>query len=189
MTSDSSLNNSSVRLRNFLIVLAAISLSVVLFLSFRTQSLSVSLNQLALKSVPYDTALANGKPTFVEFYANWCTSCQAMVSTIDKVEQQYRDRVNFVMLNVDNNKWLPEVLKYRVDGIPHFVFMDKQGSAIGSAIGEQPVAVLAEDLSALIQEQPLPFVSQTGQTSALAPSGSAKTGQDDPRSHGAQVVN
>jgi len=43
------------------------------------------------------------------------------------VEAAVSDSVNFVMLNVDNTKWLPEILKYRVDGIPDFVFLNKDG--------------------------------------------------------------
>ncbi len=190
MTSDpgsTSLSNASNRVRNFLIVLAAIALSVVLLLSFRTQKISTSLNGLALQSTPYDTALTNSKPTFLEFYANWCTSCQAMVPTIDEVKTRYSDRVNFVMLNVDNNKWLPEVLKFRVDGIPHFVFMDNKGQPVASSIGEQPIAVLTDNLNALIQDKPLPFV-KAGQASTFVPTVSTKGSQDDPRSHGAQVV-
>jgi len=42
-----------------------------------------------------------------------------------QLKQQYPDSVK--MLNVDNTKWLPEILKYRVDGIPLFVFLNKEG--------------------------------------------------------------
>lgn len=182
---------SNSRLRNFLIALAAIALSVGLALSFRTQAVSASLNDLALKSTPYQAALTNGKPTLLEFYANWCTSCQTMAPSIEKIETEFADKVNFVMLNVDNNKWLPELMKFRVDGIPHFVFMDKQGEAIANSIGEQPEAVLVGNLNALLQNKPLPF-NQSGTASRLesmASAANAQPKQDDPRSHGAQVVN
>jgi len=145
---------------------------------------------MAKESMPLETALTNQKPTLIEFYADWCTSCQAMAPEIKQLKQAYGDRVNFVMLNVDNSKWLPEVLQYRVDGIPHFVFAGQDGQALAEAIGEQPRPIMAANLTALIDQQVLPYAAATGQTSAFtAASDLTKTSTADPRSHGSQVVN
>jgi thiol:disulfide interchange protein len=177
---------TSTQIRNFLVVAVAIALSVVLFLGLRTQTQAVSLNALAARSTPLEVALTNGRPTLLEFYADWCTSCQSMAADVDQIQTQYSDRANFVMLNVDNTKWLPEILRYRVDGIPHFVFLNSQGTTIASAIGEQPRPILAANLDAMIAGQPLPYI-QAGQTSAFKPTLAPKSGGDDPRSHGSQV--
>ncbi|MBD0390837.1 MAG: thiol:disulfide interchange protein, partial [Nostoc sp. C3-bin3] len=120
--------------------------------------------------------------------ANWCTSCQAMAKDLGELKQQYADSVNFVMLNVDNTKWLPEILNYRVDGIPHFVFLGQDGKAIAQTIGEQPRSVMQANLEALVAALPLPYTQGSGQVSAFnAPVSTTKASQDDPRSHGAQV--
>ena len=126
------------KVRNLLIVLVAVALSVALFLGLRTDSSAVSLTSLAEKSTPLEVAMSNGKPTLMEFYANWCGSCQAMAPDIAKLEKEYDKSVNFVMLNVDNTKWLPEILQYRVDGIPHFVFSDLKGKEVAQTVGKQP---------------------------------------------------
>jgi thiol-disulfide isomerase/thioredoxin len=175
------------RVRNFVIVLVATLLSIAIFLGLNTQSGAASLGTLAKSAMPLEVAMANGKPTLMEFYANWCTSCQAMAQDMTRFKQQYGDRVNFVMLNVDNTKWLPEVLQYRVDGIPHFVFMGKDGQAQAEAIGEQPQKIMEENLVALASSAPLPYAQATGQTSEFSAPVSTN-GATDPRSHGSQVV-
>ena len=176
------------RLRNILIALAAIALSVAIFLGIQTESGVASLEVQAKNSTSLEVALSNNKPTLTEFYANWCTTCQSMAKDLGEMKKKYGDSVNFVMLNVDNSKWLPEILRYRVDGIPHFVFLNKDGEAIAETIGEQPRPVLEADLEALVADLPLPYVYSQGQVSQFqAPAAESKTSPDDPRSHGAQV--
>lgn len=186
-TATSSELSAGKRVRNLLIVIVAIALSVALFLGIKSQNTDVSLTTLDENSTPLEVALSNGKPTLMEFYANWCTVCQAMAPDIAQLEQEYAD-VNFVMLNVDNTKWLPEMLKYRVDGIPHFVFLDRQGEAIAQTIGSQPRTIMATNLEAMLAQKPLPYAQASGEVSKFtAPV--APAAKDDPRSHGAQVVN
>jgi thiol-disulfide isomerase/thioredoxin len=180
------------RLRNFLIALVAIALGVALFFGLQTQTGATALDTQAENSTPLEVALTNGKPTLMEFYANWCTSCQAMAKDLGELKQQYANSVNFVMLNVDNTKWLPEILNYRVDGIPHFVFLGQDGKAIAQTIGEQPHSVMQANLDALVATLPLPYIQASGQVSNFdAPVSvpTTKASQDDPRSHGAQVQN
>ncbi|MBW4564364.1 MAG: thioredoxin family protein [Mojavia pulchra JT2-VF2] len=177
------------RVRNFLIAIVAIALSVALFLGLRSETTSASLTKLDEASIPLEVAISNGKPSLVEFYADWCTVCQKMAPDIAQLEQQYAEKLNFVMLNVDNTKWLPEMLKYRVDGIPHFVFLGKDGETIAQAIGDQPRTVMASNLEALVTGSSLPYAQANGQISKFSAPVTPTTSQDDPRSHGNQVVN
>lgn len=172
------------RIRNLVAAFAAIAIAAALVLGWLTPAPETSLAAQAEASVPLEVARENGKPTLVEFYANWCTSCQAMAADLGKLKADYRDRVNFVMLNVDNSKWIPEMLAYNVDGIPHFAFVDAGGETVAEAIGEIPRAVLEADLDALIASRPLPYNAAAGPTSNVAPSPlSPSSTADDPRSH------
>jgi thiol:disulfide interchange protein len=179
-----SANNS---VRNTIIAIAAVILSIALFLGLQTQHNSSSLESQVKQSTALDVALNNNKPTLTEFYADWCTSCQAMAGDLAQIKQSYGDRVNFVMLNVDNTKWLPEMLRYRVDGIPHFLFMNAQGEAIAQAIGEQPKAIVEANLDALIANNPLPYANKKGQISQVEAKITVTDDNSDPRSHGAAV--
>ncbi|MBW4449486.1 MAG: redoxin family protein [Spirirestis rafaelensis WJT71-NPBG6] len=180
---------SGTRLRNFLIAMVAIALSVALFLGLRTQTPEASLVKLDEASTPLELALTNGKPTLMEFYADWCTVCQKMAPDMQQLETQYADKVNFVMLNVDNNKWLPEMLKYRVDGIPHFVFLDKDAETIAQAIGDQPRTIMGSNLEALVAGSALPYAQASGQVSKFTAPVKPTSSKDDPRLHSSQVVN
>lgn len=174
------------RVRNVFIALFAIALSVIVFfVAFGQTSPTQSLAQQAEQATPLAAALSNEKPTLVEFYANWCTSCQAMAADLATLKQDYRDRVNFVMLNVDNPKWLPEILRYNIDGIPHFVYLDKQGTMVAQAIGEQPLGILRADLRALAAGEALPYAQAVGEVSAFSASPVSAATPTDPRSHGA----
>lgn len=200
MTTESPINSTPLpetttgtRVRNFLIAIVAIALSVALILGLKTQTTSVSLADLDKASTPLEVATSNGKPSIVEFYANWCTVCQKMAPDVAQLKQEYGDKVNFVMLNVDNNKWLPEMLKYRVDGIPHFVFLGADGETIAQSIGDQPRTVMASNLEALVTGSSLPYAPTSGEVSQfrvpVAPVNNQAKNQDDPRSHGSQVIN
>ncbi|WP_373541874.1 thioredoxin domain-containing protein [Chamaesiphon sp.] len=175
------------RIRNFAIVIIAILLVVALVLGIRATDSSSSLEAQATHAQPIDIALTNGKPTLMEFYANWCTSCQAMAPDLAALKSEFSDRINFSMLNVDNTKWLPEVTKYRVDGIPHFVFFDNTGTVLVQAIGEQPRQILAAKLTALAAGTTLADTTTAGEVSKFTPTIATPTqpNNDDPRAHGA----
>lgn len=176
------------RLRNFVVVLVAVVLAVAVFLGFQTGSNTGSLAAMAKDATPLEVALTNHKPTLIEFYADWCTSCQAMAKDMNDLRQDYDQQINFVMLNVDNAKWLPEMLHYRVEAIPHFTFLDQSGEPIASTIGEQPRPIMAANIEALAAAAPLPYIQQRGRISQVeAPLAPKASAGEDPRSHGAQV--
>ncbi|WIA23374.1 hypothetical protein OEZ85_000137 [Tetradesmus obliquus] len=172
-TPSSSSSSSSSSSGNAGLAGGAVAAGVALFLATRLLAGGPSLAALEQEALPLDVALSNGRPTVVEFYASWCEVCRELVPAGYEVEQQYKDKVNFVMLNVDNSKWAPEVQEYGVQGIPHFVFMDGKGEPLAAAVGRLPKEVLQGNVSALAAgQQQLPYAAVRGQTSSLAPQNS-----------------
>ena len=66
------------RLGKIAIALVAFVLSFALFFALQTERSDASLDSQAEAAIPLEVALENGKPSLMEFYATWCTSCQVM---------------------------------------------------------------------------------------------------------------
>ncbi|CAI0430785.1 unnamed protein product [Linum tenue] len=155
---------------------------VGLFVSGRLD-FGVSLKDLSAAALPYEVALSNGKPTVVEFYADWCEVCRELAPDVYKVEQQYKGQVNFVMLNVDNTKWEQELDEFGVEGIPHFAFLDRDGNEEGNVVGRLPRRYLMDNVEALAKgEATVPHARVVGQFSKAESRKPRPV--TDPRSHG-----
>lgn len=112
---------------------------------------AASLREMAQQSVPYESALSNGKPIFVEFYADWCTSCQSLAPSIKQFHEQYGSQVNFVMLNVDAPQGHQLVQQYHVKGVPQFFFMRSDHSVVKTLVGRVPESILAQLFEQLVK--------------------------------------
>ena len=88
-------------------------------------------------SVDPEIAFKNNKPTFLEFYAEWCEVCKEMAPKISDLKEEYESDINFVFLNVDNQKWDNYIRKFEVNGIPQVNVFDKRGDLISTFIGKQ----------------------------------------------------
>ena len=169
-------------------LLAAVAALLALLLLWLRGGLhpEAPLQRLARQSPELSVALANGRPTLVEFYADWCEACRAMAPAMDRLEQQHRGALDVVLLNVDNPRWQAELERFDVNGIPQLELFDAAGQPVGRSIGARSGAELEALTSALLQGDPLPQLPGVGATSALPASlpPAATTAQAGPRSHG-----
>lgn len=110
----------------------------------------ITLKASAQTAMPYEVAVANGKPTLIEFYADWCTTCQAMASTLDAVHQQVGPEVNRVMLNIDDPQWRAQVQQFNVTGVPHLVLRAADGAIAETFVGKVPKSVLLARMQSVL---------------------------------------
>lgn len=79
---------------------------------------------------------AQGKPVILDFYADWCVSCQVMEATTFKDPQLIKKLQNFVILKADvtnNNADTTALMQYfKIIAPPTFLFFDKDGQALTS---------------------------------------------------------
>ena len=127
-------------------------ISLVLFrnLFFQSTYLLKSFGEL---SVDPEIAFKNNKPTFLEFYAEWCEVCKEMAPKVSSFKEEYEKDINFVFLNVDNQKWGNYIQKFSVNGIPQVNLFDKKGNLISTFIGKQDEIKIRESINNLEKEE------------------------------------
>ena len=132
-------------------IISIVIISVLLFknLFFKSTYLLKSFGEL---SVDPEIAFTNNKPTFLEFYAEWCEVCQEMAPQVSAFKDEYEKDINFVFLNVDNQKWGNYIQKFNVNGIPQINLFDKKGNLISTFIGKQDEMKIRESINNLEKE-------------------------------------
>jgi len=90
--------------------------------------------------------LKSSLPVVVDFWAPRCAPCRMVGPIIDKLSEEYKGRLKFCKMNVDENRDMPT--KYQVMSIPMVLFF-KGGQLVGQSLGAVPERVLrskAEEL-------------------------------------------
>ena len=121
--------------------------------SFTPLSGLMTLKAMATDAMPYEVAIASPNPTFIEFYADWCTTCQGMAPTVADLHQQYGDTINFVMLDIDDPQWATQVADYGASGVPQFTLVDGDHHTVKTWVGKVPKSILGNTFEQLIREE------------------------------------
>lgn len=151
------------------VVLAVVAALLALVLLWLRGGLhpAAPLERLARQSPELSAALADGRPTLLEFYADWCEACRAMAPSMEALERRHRGELDVVLLNVDNPRWQPELERFAVNGIPQLDLFDAGGQPVGRAIGARRGEELEALTGALLAGQSLPALAGVGSTSSL----------------------
>ena len=77
--------------------------------------------------------LEKGLPTMLTLGAGYCQYCKAMRPSINKLSAEYRGKVNVVYADTKSN---PEYARrYRAEGVPFTVLLDKNERLLFSQLG------------------------------------------------------
>ena len=154
--------------QKYFLVFLSIILVISLFFLRGGFKANVMLDELAKNSLLPETALSNGRPTVFEFYADWCEACKEMAPDIIEVKKQTSNKLDVVLLNVDNPRWVDLIDKYEVNGIPKLIFFDDKGELQGFSLGVRKYSELNEIFLALINNSELPSFNQLSNSSNLS---------------------
>ena len=86
------------------------------------------------------------KPIFIDFYGNWCAPCKMFKQVLDEVTPEYRDRITFYKVDIDEEIDLANI--FQIKSIPHFVTISKDGgvSPGGGAMNKETLKYFLEGL-------------------------------------------
>ena len=96
----------------------------------------------------YDDAIASDeKPIMVDFWGPQCVPCLGLMPIVEKLAEEYSDRVAFYKVNTAENRRL--AMRLRVIGLPTFLFY-QNGEKVGELTGEFGEADIIEKLESLL---------------------------------------
>ena len=172
------LNKNFKEILIFFIAFVIISLIVFRNIFFQSTFLLKSFGEL---SVEPEIAFKNNKPTFLEFYAEWCEVCKEMAPKISVLKKEYEKEINFVFLNVDNQKWDNYIRKFSVNGIPQVNLFDRKGNLISTLIGKQEEITIRNSIDQIGKEAKTQEEILNNEFSEIKEN---KNYEINPRSHG-----
>jgi len=68
----------------------------------------------------FNTVVTGDKPFVIDFYADWCGPCQTLLPTVTKLSEEYKETVNIVKVNIDNQRDI--ATKFNIKSIPTLFF-------------------------------------------------------------------
>jgi thiol-disulfide isomerase/thioredoxin len=174
-----SLLNKNLKAIIFMII-SLVIISLILFrnLFFQSTYLLKSFGDL---SIDPEIAFKNNKPTFLEFYAEWCEVCKEMAPKVSTLKEQYDKEINFVFLNVDNQKWNNYIRQFKVNGIPQVNLFDRKGNLISTFVGKQEEIKIRDSIEQLMTEEKSQGEIFSSEFSLIKENKNYKV---NPRSHG-----
>jgi cytochrome c biogenesis protein CcmG, thiol:disulfide interchange protein DsbE len=119
----------------------------------------------------FDMAETRGTPVLINFWASWCIPCEDEAVVLEQSSRQYRDRVTFVGVNVQDTEGnAREFLRrfgvtypngrdltgavavdYGLSGVPESYFVDRDGRLVRKWQGPLDAARLRSYLDELVR--------------------------------------
>ena len=138
--------------KNILALIVVLLVAFILFFKSSIFESTLKLKNFSNLSMDPEIALTNGKPTYLEFYAEWCEICKEMAPEVTELKNNFDNEINFVFLNVDNPKWDKFIKQFKVNGIPQINIFDSNSNLQATFTGLQEEKTLKNSLNNIIED-------------------------------------
>ena len=88
----------------------------------------------------FDDLIKQNRYVLVDFWATWCAPCRMVAPVIEKIADQYTEKVIVAKVDVDEQQEL--AIRYGIQTIPTIIFF-KEGKLASKEIGVKPMASFA----------------------------------------------
>jgi len=78
------------------------------------------------------------RPVLVDLWADWCSPCLVIAPILQKVSEEFGDRLGIAKLEVDEGDNMKIAGHYKVRGFPTLILFDK-GEEVGRFSGAKPL--------------------------------------------------
>ncbi len=92
--------------------------------------------------------VASPKPVLVDFWAEWCKPCLAMVPDLEAVAQLYAGRLKVGKVNVEENNEVP--FRYNITAMPTLIVL-KDGKVLDQRVGKMSKDALVKLIEPFLQ--------------------------------------
>ena len=121
-------------LRRFVSLRTLVAVEIALALAFAAGFFALRTGEGDIASVEqFEDIAANGKPTFIEFFSNFCTGCLVVRPAVDDLIADIEPEFNIVRVNIHTEAGLTLRERYGFSFTPEFVLLDPEGAEVWRA--------------------------------------------------------
>lgn len=93
---------------------------------------------------------SNPRPFLVEFGADWCPPCKALLPVLEELSEEFSSQVDIFRVDVETEELL--AVQFMIRSLPTVIAF-KEGRAVEELFGKQPKANYVAAISKLIKTQ------------------------------------
>lgn len=97
--------------------------------------------------LPLQEIIDNNSVTLAFFSASWCGPCKVMTPIIQEITQEFKNKIGFSKINVDENPSL--ALDYGIMGVPTLIFF-KNGKVVERVSGAKSKVDVVNKLNEIL---------------------------------------